>query len=107
MHAADLTENKRIRYKVFISGARNTTLFIQLWIMVEGGIMLSRISTQTATRDKRSIESPKSGISECIALTTILYPEDIEILRTNPLIDWLGELDLQRGRGGLSIMQAS
>ena len=52
-----------------------------------------------------SVQRPKSGISECIALIVILNPEDVEIIRTNPLIDWLGELDLQRGRGGLSIMQ--
>ena len=53
-----------------------------------------------------SVQRPKSGITECIAQIVILNPEDFEILRTNPLIDWLGELDLQRGRGGLSIMQA-
>lgn len=69
--------------------------------------MLSGTTLQLQNSVKAaSVQRPKSGISECIALIVILNPEDVEIIRTTPLIDWLGELDLQRGRGGLSIMQA-
>jgi hypothetical protein len=79
---------------------RNTTLFKVEKYYPELPLKL-RNSAKAA-----SVQSPKSGISEYIALIVILNLEDFKDSRTSPFSDWLGELDLQRGHVGLFIMQA-